>query len=93
MAANKTLTSTAVELPTLREIFYNSDLTEYTTAEFDKLDKELAAAIKAVCKTFKEYDAIDTAATGKAIEAQAIGFEQGFAYALSILGECRAYNS
>ncbi len=89
--ANKTTTSTADELPTLREIFYNSDLTEYTTAKFDKADKKFTALLKAVCKTFEEFDGIDTAATEKVVEAQALGFEQGFAYALSILGECRPY--
>ncbi len=88
--ANENLTSTAFKLPTLREIFYNSELTEFSTKEYDRLDKRLTAAVKAVCKTFEELDSIDSAATAKAVEAQAIGFEQGVAFALSILGESHA---
>ncbi len=63
--ANKITTSTTAELPTLRKIFSNSDLTEYTTAKFDKADKKFTALLKAVCKTFEEFDGIDTAATEK----------------------------
>ena len=84
-------TKAAHKLPTLRDVFDNSDLTECTTEEYDKLTKELDIAIKAVCKTFEEFNNIDVLATGKAVEAQALGFEQGVAFALSILGESRSY--
>ncbi len=72
-------------LPSLRDIFYRSELAEYTTPEYDKMNDELTAAIKAVCNTFKERAAIECAATAQTVEAQATGFEQGVAFAMQIL--------
>ncbi len=72
-------------LPSLRDIFYRSELAEYTTPEYDKMNDELTAAIKAVCNTFEERDAIECAAAAQAVEAQVTGFEQGVAFAMQIL--------
>lgn len=76
---------TAFTLTTLREIFFRFDFTEDTTAEYDKASEALDVAIKAVCKDFDTRDEIDRAATEKAIESQALGFEQGVAFAMSML--------
>ena len=78
--ANKT----AYTIPTLCEVFFNFDMTEDTTVEYEEATKQFDTALNAACKDFREKDEIDSAATFRALEAQALGFAQGVAFALSL---------
>lgn len=71
--------------PSIRDIFCKFDLTDLTTAEYSKLEKQFVEKLTAAVPQFDKYDEIDCIATGMCVEAQTMGFEQGFAFAVRLL--------
>lgn len=71
--------------PSIRDIFCKFDLTELTTAEYSKLEKQFVEKLGKIVPQFDKYDEIDGIATSMCIEAQTMGFEQGFAFAVRLL--------
>lgn len=76
--------NTTFELPSLRDVFFNSGLEAYTTPLLDEYEEKFQEAL-AVCKTFSDRDAIESVVIAQINEAKVIGFEQGVAFAMQTL--------
>ena len=77
--------SNSNELPDLRSIFFNSELTEQTTALFNENNTAITEFLNKHFSDFKTYNKIDCLITSTMVEAQATGFEQGFEFAVRLL--------
>ena len=74
------------KLPSLRDIFYQFELTEQTTEEYDNTSNAINKLLNEHIPDFETNNKIDCLITGLMVEAQVIGFEQGFEMALKLLG-------
>ena len=73
------------DFPSLRDIFNQFDFTDFTTPEYEKLDKRFSEKLAAAVPQFDKNDELRSLAIGCCIEAHATGFEQGFAFAIKLL--------
>ena len=71
--------------PSIRDIFYKFDFVDFPTARYTELDKQFTRKLTVAIPQFDKSDEISCIATECHIEAQAMGFEQGFAYAVKLL--------
>lgn len=71
--------------PSIRDIFNQFDFTDFTTPKYEDLDKQFTEKLRAAVPQYDKNDEISCLATGCCIEAQAMGFEHGFAYAVQLL--------
>lgn len=73
------------DFPSIRDIFNKFDLTDYTTEKYSKLEKQLSKKLGEIVPQFDKSDELDCLTTEMCVEAQAMGFEQGFAFAVKLL--------
>lgn len=71
--------------PSIRDIFFQSDFSSRTTSEYDELDKQFIEKLTAAVPQFDKNGEIIDLATGCCLEARAMGFEEGFAFAIKLL--------
>lgn len=73
------------DFPSIRDIFNKFDLTDFTTAKYSKLEKQLSKKLGEIVPQFDKNDELDCLTTEMCVEAQAMGFEQGFRCAAKLL--------
>lgn len=72
------------DFPSIRDIFFEFDFTDFSTTRYAELNKQFTEKLKAAVPQFDKNDELDCLAVEGHIEAQAMGFEQGFAYAAKL---------
>lgn len=70
------------DFPSIRDIFFKFDFVDLPTARYTELDKQFTEKLTAAVPQFDKNDELSCLATESHVEAQAMGFEQGFAYAI-----------
>ena len=71
--------------PSLRDIFYEYDFTEETTPELHKWESVFDKNLKKLTGgNFEKFESVDNPSTEIKLEAQYIGFVQGFKFARSL---------
>lgn len=75
----------STQFPSVRDIFYKFDLANFPTKRYTELDNLFTEKLTAVVPQHSQNDELNCLATEIQIEAQAMGFEQGFAYAVKLL--------
>lgn len=68
--------------PSLRDIYMDYDFTDYVTPKFKEDTARLEGFLNGKWNDLFELDSL---ITGLNLEANTIGFEQGFAYAVKLL--------
>lgn len=74
-----------MNLPNLRDIFYQFELTNETTPEYDKLNEQIESKLNEAFPSFTEYNEIDILITNAIVESQVTGFEQGYRFAMGLI--------
>lgn len=72
------------DFPSIRDIFFKFDFTNFPTTRYTELDKQFTEKLTAAVPQFDKNDELNCLATEGHVEAQAMGFEQGFAYAVKL---------
>lgn len=74
------------DFPSPRDIFFKLDcFTDFATDRSKELDKQFSKKLTAAVPQFDKNDEITCLVTESCVEAQATGFEQGFAFAVKLL--------
>lgn len=73
------------DFPSIRDIFYKFDFADLPTTRYTELDEQFTKKLTAAVPQFDKNDELNCLATEIHVEAQAMGFEQGFAYAVQLL--------
>ncbi len=76
------------KLPSARDIFNQFELTNLFTARYEELQKQLDKIIERKFTSLEERDEIDYLIADNCTEAQAMGFEQGFQFAVKLPSSC-----
>lgn len=70
--------------PSIRDIFNKFDFVDFPTEKYTELDQQLTEKLTAAVPQFNKNDELNCLATEICVEAQTMGFEQGFAYAVKL---------
>lgn len=73
------------DFPSPRDIFFKFDFVNSPTTKYTELDKQFSEKLTAAVPQFDKNDEITCLVTESCVEAQATGFEQGFAFAVKLL--------
>ena len=73
------------KFPSVRDIFDKFDMINISTEKFDQIEEQVFTSLKNMSLEYEELDEIETLITKHSTEAQTMGFEQGFAYAVQLL--------
>ena len=75
----------AAILPNIRDIFFAFDFSEHTIPVYERNKRCIRTSLKEKFETFEEYDEIDRLIVENSVESQAIGFQQGFSFAMNLI--------
>lgn len=73
------------KFPSVRDIFDEFEIINISTKKFNQIEEQVFTALKNMSLEFEELDDIETLIIKHSTEAQTMGFEQGFAYAVQLL--------
>lgn len=74
-----------MQFPSARDIFNKFEMINISTEKFDQIEEQVFTSLKNMSLEYEELDEIETLITKHSTEAQTMGFEQGFAYAVQLL--------
>ena len=74
-----------MQFPSVRDVFDKIEIINISTEKFNQIEEQVFTALKNMSLEFEELDKIETLIVKHSTEAQTMGFEQGFAYAVQLL--------
>ena len=80
------------QFPSIRDIYYQFELANYETPEYSNFYRELEKKLLEKFSSDGEYREIECFVVKVCSEAQAMGFEQGFACAANLMIEITGKN-
>lgn len=75
----------STQLPSVRDVFNKFEMINISTEKFNQIEEQVFDMLKNMSLEFEELNEIENLIIKHSTEAQTMGFEQGFNYAVKLL--------